>query len=524
MATNFGFTIAPLGTTDVIDTARQTITNLENRRRQKQLEKIQDQQLEASKLNFEIAKTDFNQSQKIKKSDNFHNTFELNLIRGLDSAIDPTTGAMVSKNSISFNKFNDPEFDVNKFISTDYGALSGKKQKFIDNYIQQMQSQGLTPNVQRAELMFQHMTGREAEKKLNELISVAQNNNLSPKKFNQLLRGKRNTFAGTNAVDYYLQFVPEDVKNAFNSSTGYVSGYETTLERFPGIGPKRSTYRAGEGGLGVGIGKAVDVAVPLGIGAGVVAGGLEGAGAYSDFRARQNIPQFKKDLKKGLTNKKGNLKGNWKSLITDSQKKLLGGGSLDEGQKVIDGLKGGNKLNQLNAAIDKNTKGGFKYRPSNITGIKDLPKKILEGSKETKKTISNMKGLPIYKDFVTTSAGKTALKLGAGSVLGGLAGKAAGDVIGGETGAAVGDLAGSAGGAYYMNKLMKPEVMKKVMGILVKHAPGQLAKIVAKGGVSGVLSGTGFGTAVGLAGLAWTAHDIVKLIPKIAELSEVFSD
>jgi hypothetical protein len=320
MATNFGFTITPVRTGSVVDTARQTIDNLENRRRQKKLEEIQDQQLEASKLNFQIAQTDFNQSQKIKKSDNFHNTFELNLIRGLDSEIDPTTGAMVSKNSISFDKFNDPQFDVNKFISTDYGALSGKKQQFIDNYIQQMQSQGLTPNVQRAELMFQNMTSREAEKKLNELISVAQNNNLSPKKFNQLLRGKRNTFAGTNAVDYYLQFVPDEVKNAFNSSTGYVSGYETTLEKFPGIGPKRSTYRAGEGGLGVGIGKAVDVAVPLGIGAGVVAGGLEGAGAYSDFRARQNIPQFKKDLKEGLVNKKGNLKTNWKSLITDSQK------------------------------------------------------------------------------------------------------------------------------------------------------------------------------------------------------------
>ena len=130
----------------------------------------------------------------------------------------------------------------------------------------------------------------------------------------------------------------------------------------------------------------------------------------------------------------------------------------------------------------------------------------------------------MYKSCVTDSAGKAAVRLGEGSVLGGVAGKAVCDVMCVETGAEVGDLAGSAGGASYMNKRMRPEVMKKGIGILVKHAPGQLATIVAKGGVSGVLSGTGFGTAVGLAGLAWTAHDIVKLIPKIAELSEVFSD
>ena len=103
----------------------------------------------------------------------------------------------------------------------------------------------------------------------------------------------------------------------------------------------------------------------------------------------------------------------------------------------------------------------------------------------------------------------------AGAGLGGGAARAMGF---GETGQQIGEVAGGVGGAMSVGRVVKklasPKTLKAIAPIVKKFAP----KLAAKMLISGGLTASGIGTAVGVAGLAWTAYDVYQLAKEVPEL------
>lgn len=124
-----------------------------------------------------------------------------------------------------------------------------------------------------------------------------------------------------------------------------------------------------------------------------------------------------------------------------------------------------------------------------------------------------------------TTFGKGALPYAAGGWAGAEAGTALTEALGGSElaqamGGVVGGISGAAGTKLTMTKVAKkltdPKVIKRITPILKKIAP----KLAAKLGLSmaGIVIPEGFSSALGAAGLAWSAYDLVQLANKAPEI------
>tara|TARA_Y100000296_G_scaffold86487_1_gene126422 strand:+ start:1833 stop:3416 length:1584 start_codon:yes stop_codon:yes gene_type:complete len=234
-------------------------------------------------------------------------------------------------------------FDENAFMESHYGVL-GKKQEFMEKYRQRVDDKNkelglnITPDLGKAEAMYNQFTTREAEKKLVDLMRIKQAKGMTAKEFNLYLRGVGNTHAGSNAVNFYLQNVDPNFKDSWAKQTGYVHGYETGWEDWiPGYGP--GGERSGGAPKSTTGEKIVGYGAPLL----AVAGAAELAGAWSTHNTKQKALD---DVNKILKNKnlyqnndpKKSLKSGWQNQLTEKQKALLG-----KDYKNIKGKAGLNK-------------------------------------------------------------------------------------------------------------------------------------------------------------------------------------
>ena len=124
-----------------------------------------------------------------------------------------------------------------------------------------------------------------------------------------------------------------------------------------------------------------------------------------------------------------------------------------------------------------------------------------------------------------TSLGRGALPYAAGGMFGAKGGAALAEAFGGgelaQAAAGVtGGVAGAAGTKLTMTKVAKkladPEVMKRIIPLLKKQAPKLAAKLGAS--MAGIVIPEGFSTAFGIAGLAWSAYDLVQLANSAPEI------
>jgi len=180
-------------------------------------------------------------------------------------------------------------------------------------------------------------------------------------------------------------------------------------------------------------------------------------------------------------------------------------------------------------------------------GTSDKAKKIINKIAREKSTLG--KSSKYFKDVATDTFGKVADKSGkfattnkwgkkltkvpgafGGYWAGGKLGKKAAQLIGadGTLGQMAGEIGGGIGGGITMNKVIKkiasPEGMKKILPILKKHKAGR--KIAARLGLSmtGVVLPEGISTALGAAGVALSAYELIQLSKEVPELIEYFRE
>ena len=292
-------------------------------------EKQFQQSKEASDQAMMINKEKFDQQQRVIQGGNALNELQQEEFMTLGNLPSGTEGDI---------------FDENTFMTSHYGVL-GDKQAFIKKYIDRVGQKStetglkLTPDIQKAEQMYQNFTARESEQKLNQLLK--RKGNMTAKEFNLYLRGAGNTHAGSNAANYYLQQVAAvnpGYADAWTKQTGFVHGYETGWEDWtPGYGP--GGERSGGAPKSTTGEKIVGYGAPL-----LAAGGAaEIAGAWGTHNTKQKALD---DVNKILKNKnlyqhndpKKSLKSGWQNQLTEQQRTLLG-----EDYKNIKGKAGLNK-------------------------------------------------------------------------------------------------------------------------------------------------------------------------------------
>jgi len=344
-------------------------------------------------------------------------------------------------------------FDENAFMESHYGVL-GKKQEFMEKYRQRVDDKNkelglnITPDLGKAEAMYNQFTSRESEKKLVDLMGIKQAKGMTAKEFNLYLRGVGNTHAGSNAVNFYLQNVDSNFKDSWAKQTGYVHGYETGWEDwnpFAGPGGERT------GGAPVSsTGEKVAFRGGMALTGGLA---LEGVGFLKDWGTKEKAMKGVDDILKNKDiYKKGGklLKANWKDSLTSAQKELLGGADN------VDKIKGKAGLNKW--AVEQKSNWN-KIRPSQW-----VPKL---GAK-TGATEAARKAWAMTKGAKHKGIGPGALRTMGPYVAPG-AGRAAGQAIGGD----VGELAGGAAGLGAFLAARGPAVLRKLgTGALKRKAVG----------------------------------------------------
>ena len=386
-------------------------------------------------------------------------------------------------------------FDENVFMDISYGIL-GKKQEFMEKYNQRVDAKNqelglnITPDLGKAESMYNQFTTREAEKKLVELMKVKQARNMSAKDFNLYLRGEGNTFAGSNAVQYYLQNVSPEFKTGWEDQTGFVHGYETGWEDWiPGYGPDdpKSLSGTDPSRWGTAMASTMTVGGPL-VGAELLGAGMQyrtkakAMKGVTDLLKNKEIYQADGKTLKGGTN-------NWKTFLTDEQKKLLGD-NLDD----IKGKKGLDKWAQSQKSAWQ------KIRPSEWAkwaGGTDLGASAKEKARVAWERTKGAKHKGIGPGAFSKAGAKTVLR-GAGG-LAPFALPAAGEAVAGEEGR----LAGRAGASYLFGTQAVKNFTGRPLGFFqfAKKVGGKkLAKFGAKAlarqataAAAGAVGGAGVG-------------------------------
>ena len=149
--------------------------------------------------------------------------------------------------------------------------------------------------------------------------------------------------------------------------------------------------------------------------------------------------------------------------------------------------------------------------------------KTFASSKELK-TLARSKGYGNIK-VPGLKAGKAALPYAAGAWAGAKGASAIVEAMGGSEGAqlaagAAGGVGGIAGTKLTMTKVAKkladPEVMKRIMPALKRIAPKLAAKIAIS--TTGLVVPEGVSSALGAAGLLWSAYDLVQLANSAPEI------
>ena len=179
----------------------------------------------------------------------------------------------------------------------------------------------------------------------------------------------------------------------------------------------------------------------------------------------------------------------------------------------------------------KNSAGKFKAK-YNMTktqaGGSPGKNKTFTSSKELK-SLARSKGYGNVK-IPGLKAGKAALPYAAGAWAGAKGGSAIAEAMGGGEGAqlaagAAGGAAGIAGTKLTMAKVAKkladPAVMKRILPVLKKIAPKLAAKIALS--TTGLVVPEGVSTALGAAGLLWSAYDLVQLANAAPEIYELLA-
>ena len=154
--------------------------------------------------------------------------------------------------------------------------------------------------------------------------------------------------------------------------------------------------------------------------------------------------------------------------------------------------------------------------------------KVFTSSKELKK-VALSKGYGNIK-VPGLKAGKAALPYAAGGWAGAKGGAAIVEAMGGGEGAQLAGGAVGGGAALYgtkltmakvAKKLADPKVMKRIMPALKKIAPKLAAKIAIS--TTGLVVPEGVSTALGAAGLLWSAYDLVQLANSAPEIYELLA-
>jgi hypothetical protein len=386
-------------------------------------------------------------------------------------------------------------FDENAFMETQYGIL-GKKQEFMEKYRQRVDAKNqelglnITPDLGKAESMYNQFTTREAEKKLVELMKVKQARNMSAKDFNLYLRGEGNTFAGSNSVQYYLQNVSPEFKASWSDQTGFVHGYETGWEDWiPGYGPNDPKSLSGTDPSRWGTAMASTMAVggPL-VGAELLGAGMQyrtkakAMKGVTDLLKNKEIYQADGKTLKGGTN-------NWKTFLTDEQKKLLGD-NLDD----IKGKKGLNKWAQSQKSAWKN------IRPSEWArwaGGTDLGASAKEKARVAWERTKGAKHKGLGPGAFSKAGAKTVLR-GAGGLAPAFL-PAAGQAVAGDEGQLAGRVGASAlfGSQAYKSFKGRPlgffNFAKKVLPKRLAKFGAKAAARQATAAAAGAVGGAGVG-------------------------------
>ena len=393
----------------------------------------------------------FNQQQRIIQGDNVLNEFQQGEFSTLGNLPSGTEGDV---------------FDENAFMTQHYGVL-GDKQAFINKYITSVEAKSgetglkITPNIQKAEQLYQQFSVRESEQKLNELMR--RKGNMTAKEFNLYLRGAGDTHAGSNSVQYYLDQMAgsgpqgQAYADSWKKQTGFVHGYETSWEDwnpFAGPGGERT------GGAPVSsTGEKVAFRGGMALTGGLA---LEGVGFLKDWGTKEKAMKGVDDILKNKDiYKKGGklLKANWKDSLTSAQKELLGGADN------VDKIKGKAGLDKW--AVEQKSSWN-KIRPSQWVpklGAKTGATKVArEAWERTKGAGLGGKGTGVIK--------------GVGPYAALYGGRSAGQALGGDKGELA---AGTAG----------------VMTFLAARG-GSAFKRIAAGGLKRKAIGAAFGGPVGV--------------------------
>lgn len=184
----------------------------------------------------------------------------------------------------------------------------------------------------------------------------------------------------------------------------------------------------------------------------------------------------------------------------------------------VKNFKGGGKSPDFIKALKKYT-----TRQKEISTFKTNKGNLSSNLHDARTAVDKLKSRP----FKTKSLklGRGLIPFGVGATYGGefASGQAAQMGYGAKGQLAASFAGGTAGGitaTMIAKRLLSPSVVRRLVPVIAKLNAGLAAKMMVSGG----LAGTGVGTAVGLAGLAWTAWDIYQLSKQAPEIIRIIME
>jgi len=341
-------------------------------------DRLAEQRYKASELTYDINR------KKQEEADNRLRLSEFTQDYAFDSAQD------LYSNPTPLT-FTDGKLDINSLLTTSYGPSSYNER--MQEYRDAATLSGVeNPSFKWFNDRYGAMQQQEVDQRLEQLISRRTSQGQSAEDFNISLRGPEDTLVGPRYINMLLEMASPIVVEKFLASTGFDSEFQTGIERFvPWMGPKESETAllpAGETFAG----SATKTAVGVGVGAEVV-GRVQDYFNKAAFAQKTTVGESilkQKDIirkaneflrnpdiyiKEGKT--AGNLTPNWKKLIPDELKQILGEERINK-IKAKKGLKREFKtiIKEINRLKDVSSKLPTEamYKPSAILKRRKGPK------------------------------------------------------------------------------------------------------------------------------------------------------
>ena len=420
-------------------------------------------------------------------------------------------------------KFNEAELQKRRFTSKLKSAAWGR-------YQSNAKKAGGIADRQTFETAWGQGKLKEDDKILNEMWMDVQSNKMSDNEFGLATRNEtfRNMWKDVNTArkeQFQKELEAADMKR-------YTPGFETSGffgEKLWGTGPTENTVKdiatsPGAVGTTVGLAGLGTLASPTAreyVGGKISRGySAMGYGSGSRQAIQTNLDELLakgKELGRTKATKKygATPESTYKDYLESDEYKLR--------RKVLKDKEKARTINAKEKAdlekIDKKV-GELEKEVSDRKTARAKNNKKIKAAKAKLAKVPSIRLEKLVKDNPRKLRfGRRALPFMLGAHAGaGLGGGAARAMGFGETGQQIGEIAGGVGGAMSVGRVVKklasPKTLKAIAPIIKKFAPKLAAKMVVSGG----LAASGIGTAAGVAGLVWTAYDVIQLAKEVPEL------